>query len=334
VRVTIRDVAREAGVSVTTASRALNDKPEISSEKRARVSTAAQKLGYVPSSVARALVSGETKTIGVVITDNSTPVYAAILQGIEEVVNSAGFGLLFCNSADSQERSLYCLTLLQAKRVDGILLTPVQTDTRDILQLQQSDLPFVLLLRHFDEIETNYVITDNIMGGYLVTNHLLGLGHRRIGHVGGPVHISSSRGRLVGYRQALEEQDLPYDEGLVSQGAFTVAGGYEAVKRLLDRADRPSAVFAANDLQAVGVMKAAKEYGLGIPEDLALAGGDNIELAEFLEAPLTTFVQPAREIGVRGAEIVLAKLRGEQPDIQQVVLKPRLIVRRSSGDVL
>ena len=300
VKVTIRDVAREAGVSVTTASRALNNKGEVSPEKRARVLAVAQKLQYVPSSVARALVSGRTKTLGVVVTNNASPVYAEILRGIETVANANEFGLLLCNSADSQEQALRCLSILQQKQVEGLLLTPVQTDKRDVEQLQQSGIPFVLLLRHFPELETDYVITDNVYGGYLATQHLLGLGHRRIGHVGGPAHVSSAQGRLAGYRQALAEQGVPYDAELVSHGMFTVAGGYQAACQLLDRPDRPSAIFAANDLQAVGVMKAARMFGLRIPQDLALVGGDNIELAAFLEVPLTTFHPPAHEIGTRG----------------------------------
>ena len=330
-RVTIHDVARTAGVSVATASRALNHKGEIGPDKRARVLAAAQTLGYAPSSMARALVSGRSRILGVLINNNASPVYAELLRGIEDAANAAGFTLLFSNSADSQEQALHCLATLQSMHVDGLLLTPVQTDRRDIELLQRSSLPFMLLLRHFPDLEADYVIVDNVAGGYLVTSHLLELGHRRIGHLAGPAHTSTAQGRLTGYRQALAERGAPFDQGLLTHADYTIAGGYEGARRLLERSDRPTALFAATDLQAVGVLKAARELGLRIPEDLALAGGDDIELAEFLEVPLTTFRQPAREIGMLGAEILMARLRVGSQALQQVVLKPKLIVRRSSG---
>jgi LacI family transcriptional regulator len=328
---TIRDVARAAGVSVTAAHRALNDKAELRSDKRARVLEAARQLNYVPSAVARALVSGKTNTIGMVVTDNASPVYAGIVRGVEEIANAAGFGLLLCNSGDSQERAIACLELLRAKQVDGVLLTPVQTDRRDVERLHASGMPFVLLLRHFADVESDYVITDNEAGGYLATAHLLDLGHTRIGHLAGPTFVSSARGRLAGYRRALAERGLPFQEDLVVHSPFTISDGYDHAFALLDRPDRPTAVFAANDMQAIGVMKAARALDLTIPDDLALVGGDDIELAEFLQVPLTTFHQPAREIGSHGAEILIERLRGTSEERRRMVLTPRLIVRRSSG---
>jgi LacI family transcriptional regulator len=328
---TIRDVARAAGVSVTAAHRALNDKAELNPDKRARVLAAARQLNYVPSAAARALVLGKTGTIGMVVTDNASPVYAGIVRGVEEVANAAGFGLLLCNSGDSQERAIACLETLRAKQVDGVLITPVQTDRRDVARLQEFEMPFVLLMRHFADLESDYVITDNEAGGYAATSHLLDFGHRRVGHLAGPAFVSSAQGRLAGYRRALAERGIPFDDGLVVHAPFTVAGAYDAAFALLDRPDRPSAVFAANDLQAIGVMKTARAIELKIPDELALVGGDDIEFAEFLEVPLTTFHQPAREIGSLGAEILIEKLRGEREEPRRVVLTPRLIVRRSSG---
>jgi LacI family transcriptional regulator len=285
---TIRDVARIAGVSVTAAHRALNGKSELKSDKRERVLEAARELNYVPSAAARALVSGKTNTIGMVVTDNSSPVYAGVVRGVEEITNAAGYGLLLCNS-------------------------------------------YVLLMRHFAEIDSDYVITDNETGGYEATAHLLDLGHTRIGHVAGPACVSSAQGRMFGYHRALAECGIPFSEDLIAHAPFTIGGGYDASLRLLDRPDRPSAIFSSNDLQAVGVMKAARELNLKIPDNLALVGGDDIELAEFLEVPLTTFHQPLREIGSLGAEILIERLRGESEEKRQVVLTPQLVVRRSSG---
>ena len=226
--VTIHDVAREAGVSHTTVSRALNNKGELSPETRARILAVAERLNYVPSSVAQALASGATKTLGLIITNSASPVYAAVVHAIEGAAHAVGYGLLLCNSAGSQEQALRCLAMLQSKQVDGLIVAPAQTDRRDIAVLQRSGIPFVLLLRYFPDLQTDYVIMDNMEAGRLVTDHLLQRGHRLIGHVAGPMHISSGLGRLAGYRQALEASGVPYDESLVCHAAFTMEGGYQA----------------------------------------------------------------------------------------------------------
>ncbi len=329
--VTIRDVAREAGVSTTVVSRTLNGKGEISAGTRERVLAVAARLGYVPHAAAQALARGRTGTLGVLVTDNAGPVYADILRGIESVANAEGFGLLFANSADSQDQALRRLALLRAKGVDGVLLTPVQSDTRDVEYLRAERRPFVLLLRHFPQLDCDYVVTDNPAAGELMTAHLIGLGHRRIAHITGPAGVSSAEGRLAGYRRALARAGIPFDPAQVARGPFTLEGGHAAARRLLDRSDRPTAVFAATDLQAVGVMKAARELGLRIPGDLALVGGDDIELAAYLEAPLTTFHQPARAIGVEAARLLLRRLAEPAAEPVHSVHPPRLVVRASCG---
>jgi LacI family transcriptional regulator len=332
VPVTIHDVAREARVSHTTVSRALNNKGELSPETRARILAVAERLHYVPSSVARALASGATGTLGLIITNSASPVYAEVVRAIEGAAHAAGLGLLLCNSAGSQEQALRCLDMLQSRQVDGLILAPAQTDQRDIAMLQRSGIPFVLLLRHFPDLPTDYVIMDNVAAGYQMTSHLLQLGHRRIGHVAGPEHISSGQGRLTGYRRALAEYGVPYRADLVCYQPFTMPGGYEAGQQLLPQLEgRPTAVFGATDMQAVGVLKAAKELGLAVPEQVALAGGDDIELAEYLEVPLTSFRQPAGEIGAAVVEILTARIKGDRGGPRQVVLPPQLIIRKSSG---
>lgn len=330
-RITIHDVAREAGVSLAAVSRAMNERGEVSPAQRARILEVARRLHYVPSSIAQSLVLGKTKTLGVMVTDNASPIYAEILKGIEGVAVAAGFSVLLCNSANSPERAKQGIEMLTAKRVDAMLLTPVQEDREEIRQLEASGIPFVLLLRHFHDEWTDYVITDNFAAGRVATAHLIDQGHRRIAHIGGPVGVSSAEGRLAGYRRALAEYDIPFDNNLVTHGFFTVVGGTGSAHHVLDRPDPPTAIFAATDLQAVGVLKAARERGLRVPTDLALVGGDDIELAAFLEPPLTTFHQPSREIGARGAEILLEKLSGVATEPQHIVFQSELIIRRSSG---
>lgn len=329
--VTIHDVAREAGVSHTTVSRALNNKGELSPDTRARILAVAERLHYVPSAVAQALSSGATKTLGLIITNSASPVYAAVVRAIEGAAHAVGYGLLLCNSAGSQDQALRCLAMLRSKQVDGLILAPTQTDRRDIDALYRSGIPFVLLLRHFPDLPTDYVIMDNPEAGRLATDHLLQRGHRRIAHVAGPAHISSAQGRLAGYQQALEARGIAYDARLVRHAPFTMEGGYQAARELLNQPERPTAIFAATDMQAVGVLKATRELGLTIPDELALVGGDDIELAAYLEVPLTSFSQASDEIGMQVVEILMARIGGDRDGVKQVLLKPQLIVRRSSG---
>lgn len=328
---TLRDVARHAGVSVTTAHRGINGKDELGEATRQRILDAARELGYVPNQTARSLVSGRSYTIGMVVTDNASPVYAGVVRGVESVLKAAGYGLLLCNSADDASGSLACLELLRSKQVDGVLITPVQSDHAEIDYLRDAQIPYVLLLRMFEDQADDVVITNNRAGGRDATALLIELGHTRIGHIAGPAQVSSAQGRLAGYRQALDDGRLPFDPSLIEHAPFTTEGGYVAATALLTRAERPTAIFAANDMQAVGVMKAARELGIRIPEELALVGGDDIELAEFLAVPLTTFHQPAFEIGSRGAELLLARLDGDSEEPHQIVMTPQLIVRQSSG---
>lgn len=329
---TLRDVARHAGVSVTTAHRGINGKSELGEGTRQRILDAARTLGYVPNQTARSLVSGRSLTIGMIVTDNASPVYAGIVRGVESVVKAAGYGLLLCNSADDPAEALSCLELLRSKQVDGVLITPVQSNLTELDYLRDAQIPYVLLLRTFDATSDDAVVTDNELGGRSATALLIELGHQRIAHIAGPAHVSSARGRRAGYERALRERGITVDPDLIVHASFTTQGGYTAARDLLSRSDRPSAIFASNDMQAVGVLKAARELGLRIPDDLALVGGDDIELAEFLEVPLTTFHQPAYEIGSQGAELLLSRLDGESGEPRQIVMTPQMIVRQSSGE--
>jgi LacI family transcriptional regulator len=328
---TIRDVAARAGVSVSTVSRTLNGKDDISPEARRRVLAAVAELHYIPSSVARGLTLGRTKTLGVMITDSASPVFAEILKGVEGIASEAGFGVLLCNSAGSADRERRCLDLLLANRVDGVIYAPVQTNREGVERLEKTGVPFVLVARHFLDMQTDYVVLDNDEAGYLATAHLIALGHRQIGHIAGPAHLSPIQGRLAGYRRALRVNDLPYDDRLVVHAEMSVSGGYAAALHLLEAPARPSAIFATTDLQAAGVLKATRRLGITIPDALALVGGDNMELSELLEVPLTTFDGCARRMGTEAAQLIMARLNGAQGGPRQIVLLPRLVERASSG---
>jgi DNA-binding LacI/PurR family transcriptional regulator len=329
--VTIRDVAAEAGVSITTASRALNQKGELREETRRTVLAAARRLRYVPSEVARALASGKTETFGVVITDNTSPAYAQALQGVESFSNERGYSVLLTNSADSPELSVRCLSTLWARGVDGILFTPIQGgDEQDVMSVQRLGLPFVCLLRYSHQVDTPFIVTDNEVGGHLATSHLLELGRTRIAHIGGRARLSSTDDRLAGYLRALGEWGFPIIRELVSRTPHTIEAGYEAARFLLSKSDRPTAIYAATTHQAVGALRAASELGMRVPDDLALVGGDEVEFAEFLTVPLTTVEQPSFEIGLRGAELLHSLVHGENPDKTNIFLRPQLRIREST----
>jgi LacI family transcriptional regulator len=331
-RVTLRDVAREAGVSVTTASRALNNKGELAAESRALVLAAAERLQYVPSDVARTLVSGRSMTLGVMLTDIASPVYAEVLAGIEDAANAEGYSVLYMNSGEDHAMAARCLRTLRSKHVDGVLFTPLLRDTGndDIAELVRSGIPLVAVLRKLQGVSMDFVVTDNVEAGALATHHLLDLGHTRIAHVGGVEGAWSTDSRAAGYANALEAAGIETDAALVVRTWHSTQEGHEAARELLLQPDRPTAIYAATLPQGLGTLRAVRELGLRIPQDVAVVAGDESHFAQYLEPPLTTVQQPSREMGRKGAALLLQRLAGRRKRPKGVVLHPRLIVRRST----
>ncbi|MGQ9631621.1 MAG: LacI family DNA-binding transcriptional regulator [bacterium] len=329
--VTIKDIARAAGVSINTVSRALNDKPDVSSRTRERILRIAKQLDYSPNYLAKSLVSKQTRTLGVIVTDNANPFYAQVIKGIEDVARRKGYNIILCNSDENPEREAEALRLLREKRVDGILITPVQRGRRYISDLRGLGIPFVLLNRHSKVAKTDYVINDNAYGASLAVGRLIEIGRRRIAYISGPPSVSSVRERLEGCRRALQDRGLSPRNLIVKHTNLKMEDGYLSMKRLLNLSSPPTGVFAYSDLLAIGAMKAIREEGLRIPEDIALVGYDDIEYAAFLEVPLTTVRQPRYRIGEEAANILIDKLEGKgSDDVKHIVLRPELIVRRSA----
>jgi LacI family transcriptional regulator len=328
----IVDVGREAGCSINTASRALNNLPGVSAATRARVLEAAAHLHYSPSRVARSLLTHSSRSIGLIVTDCTNPFYASVIRAVEDVANARDFSVILCNSGESHDREVRAVNMLLENRVAGILLTPVQQASNHIQELMDRELPFVLVGRRFRGIDACSVMSDNESGAYHATSLLLKLGHRRIAHVTGRQEISSVAERADGYRRALNEFDLPSGESSIAQGERDIVDGTRCALQVLRRSPRPTAIFAYNDLQALGVFAAARQMGLRIPEDLAVVGFDDIEFAAFAEVPLTTVRQPTYEIGRQAADLLFRCMN--EPDLateRQVVLPTELVIRRSSG---
>jgi len=332
-RVTLRDVAREAGVSVNTVSRALNGKPDVSPETRARVLKVAKRLGYRPDRLARGLRSNKTGTIGVIVTDIANPFFGALVKGVEEAARKSNYSIILQDTDEDYEREEEAIQVMLAERVDGLLITPVQTGTETIERLKESGLPFVLLGRYFDDLETDYVVTDDVKGGFLATEHLIKLGHRRIAMINGSLHISSARERFQGYRKALNHYGVELDESLISAGAITMEDGYRISKSFLAQRDRPTAIFAYSDFVAFGVMKAVREAGLKIPEDVAVIGYDDVRFSSCLEVPLTTVRIPKEKMGAKAMEVLIGKIMNNErksKSFRKVKLPVKLIIRSTT----
>jgi len=326
----MRDVARVAGVSVNTVSRALAGKPDVSPSTRAKVLAVAERLGYRPNRLARGLRSNKTGTIGVIVTDIANPYFGALVKGVERTAREFDLNIILQDTNENYACEKEAIQVMLAERVDGLLITPVQTKTETIEKLKESGLPFVLLGRYFDNLETNYVVTDDIQGGYLATEHLIEHGHIRIAMINGPVYISSAKERFEGYKKAFAHYGIELDDSLVSTGAITMADGYRAVKALIRRRRRPTAVFCYSDFVAFGVMGAIREAGLHIPDDIAVVGYDDVEISSFWEIPLTSVRIPREELGREAVKILVNKINSEEKTYLKKKIPVTLMERASS----
>ncbi|MCK4392686.1 LacI family DNA-binding transcriptional regulator [Candidatus Bipolaricaulota bacterium] len=329
-RPTMRDVAKATGFSINTVSRALSHKPDVSEETREAIVEAATKMDYRPNKLARSLRSNKTYTIGVIVADIANPYFGALVKGVEKEARKRHYSVILLNTDEDYERETEAIQVVLEEHVDGIIISPTQKEKETITNLLQLGIPFVLFGRRFSDLATNYVVTDDVHGGFLATEHLILLGHRQIAMINGPLHISSAKERFQGYREALERYGLKQDQPLVTAGAVTMEDGYEVAKSLLNQNPRPTAIFAFSDFVSFGVMKAIREAGLKVPEDISVVGYDDNQFASCSEIPLTTVRVPKEELGISAAKVLKEQLADNQP-IKQVELPVDLIVRQSTS---
>ena len=329
--VSIKDIAREAGVSHSTVSRALSDSPLVKAETRERISQLAEEMGYTPNTVARSLVRRRTETLGLVVSTVADPFAAEVVRGIEETAFDNGFGVLLCGSGNNRDREIAAVRMLREKRVDGIVVSASTVGDFYMPLLDELDIPIVLVNREQGTEYTYSVVTDDIHGGALAVNYLLDLAHRRIGVITGPVQSQSSHNRLQAYRQTIEELDIPFDPQLVVQGDGKADGGYASADCLLDVVHPPTAIFCYNDLTAIGAIRAIKNRGLSVPDDVSVMGFDDIPFAEYVDPPLTTVRQHRYTMGRLATEMILALLNGKSPEAN-IYLKGDLIIRESCAE--
>ena len=325
--ITLKMVAKRAGVSVNTASRAINNKPDINLETKKRVLQIAKELGYIRNAAAVALRTKKTGTIGVVIADNRNPFYAEVLNGMEEAAREKNYHIILANTQRDYKKEEDAINLLLAKRVDGLLITPVQDKDDDIKNLIDANIPFVVVGRDFENIEVDAIYNDEVKGGFLATEYLIKKGHKRIALINGFLYKSPAKGRSEGYKKALKKYRISLDESLISVGDINIEDGYERTKQMLEKNLDFTAIFAYNDMMAFGAMQAIKEKGLRIPEDIGLAGYDDILFSSLISPALTTIRLKKQELGVESVKLLFSRINGSRKKMKKVMLEVELIVR-------
>ncbi|NBP71523.1 MAG: LacI family transcriptional regulator [Cytophagia bacterium] len=337
-QVTIKDIARELGISPSTVSRALKDHPDISPETKKAVNELAEKLNYQPNVVALSLRSSKTNTIGVIIPEIVHFFFSTIISGIEDVAYSAGYNIIITQSNESLAREKSDLKALFNSRVDGMLMS-ISRETVDFEHIENilaKGMPIVFFDRIYDTPGSSKVIVDDKVGAKEATLHLIEQGCKRIAHLEGPPNLQISKQRLEGYKEALAEAGLKFDETLVALcPKGTTEEGKLATEKLLSLKTKPDAIFASNDPAAMGAMQAIRQAGLKIPKDIAIVGFSNWQLSSLMEPPLSSVDQPGYEMGQEAARILIRHIelkskKKPEPAPEVKLLKTRLIVRESS----
>jgi LacI family transcriptional regulator len=334
----IMDVAKYAGVSVTTVSRVLNNSSHpVNPQTRARVLEAIEALNFVPSQLARALASEKTRLIGVIVGDGSDPYFANIVRGISDAAQKNGYLTIICNSERVPRIELTFLRLLRDYCADGIIFAGgafIDSEYKEelselVTKLQESKVPVIALSSQY--LDMPQIKIDDVLAAREMTEYLIGLGHRRIGFITGPSTLTTSQLRLEGYRQALELAAITFDRDLVVEGDFTYESGRRAASDLMNRQSPPTAIFGSNDREALGCLFKLNEMGILVPEQVSVAGFDDIETTQYVHPPLTTVHVPMYEIGVIGVEQFLRAV-GQSESLEQIHhVAHGLVIRASTA---
>ena len=329
-RVTMADVAREAGVSLMTISRVINDKGDVSPATRQRVLAIIERLGYRPSGIARGLATQRTGTLGLVLPDVANTFFANVARGAEQEAYARGYNVFLCNTNEDPQREIDLLQSLDEKRVDGVVLCSSRLQDAELRSLLSHHPAVVLVNRQIEGDGVCSVMIDDEYGGRLATQHLLQAGHRAVGFLAGPSLSQSGRQREDGYRAALSEAGLPDSPSWIRHCPPMVEGGLSAAKELLAAQPELTALLCYNDLVAVGVLRACVELGRRVPGDLAVVGYDDIPLADLVTPPLTTCRVPQYKLGEWAVQLLLDRIDGSESQCDPVVLRPQLVVRVSA----
>ena len=333
---TIKDIARMAKVSHTTVSRALNDKGRICNETKEKILSIARQLSYRPDFIARSLVMKRTKTLGLVMTSILNPFYTELAQGIEATAIELGYNIILCCTHSDVSVEKQYVTMLRSKGVDGIIFSSAHIEDPNILELAEEGFPIVLVNRrtYLPAVreKIDYVGVNNILGGYMAVEHLIKLGHERIGIIGGSSESSVGFERFEGGKGALEAYGLTEMSDYFLDGDFLKESGYQGGKRFIKMADSPTAIFAANDYMALGVFQAIADEGLRVPEEVALVGFNDIEFTAMKGIELTTIGQKKYVMGAVAVKLLVERIEEEKVGpSKEIILEPELIIRRTCG---
>jgi LacI family transcriptional regulator len=331
--VRLKDIARQAGVSTMTVSKALRDEPDVSAATRARIKQLAQDLGYVPDSGAQSMRTKTTKLLGLVIPATTNPIYARMVYAIEERAFDLGYDLLIAHTLNKPEREDIVLRRMLARRVDGLFIAPVyryEAEARIYQEIANRKVPALLLgqpapfCKNFPAIEV-----EDLVASYHAAKHLIGLGHQKIAYLTGPVAAPWAHERFEGYRRALREAGITPDDKLVFQAGSTIEDGTKAALQMLNEDARPTAIMAVSDLVAIGCADTLLQQGVKIPEDISLVGFGNVLAAEYFRVPLTTVSQPKFRLGVAAVEAMVKLIAGQSVNLPR--LPAELRIRQSTA---
>jgi LacI family transcriptional regulator len=333
-KTTIHDIARKLNITASTVSRALKDHPRISTETKKAVLKTAEKLNYQPNHIAAALRNGKSNIIGIIVPTADRTFFSSVVRGIEEIANTSKYNVMICQTYDSYEKEMDTVEALLNARVDGIIASFAKNTTNfdHFLKVKERGIPLILFDRSNDALEVSHVVVDDFLGAYKATEHLIQQGCRRVAHFTNTRKISIYKERLRGYREALLDNGLPYDESLVVESNLQLEDGRNSMERMLQRAEIPDGVFSASAYGILGAMQVLKEKGIRIPEEVALVGFSNEPFTSFTEPALTSVDQHSMRMGNAAAEIFLEEITSSNQKFipQKIVLKPELIIRQSS----
>jgi DNA-binding LacI/PurR family transcriptional regulator len=331
-KVTIYDVAREAGVSIAAVSQVINGKGKISGKRRAEIVQVMERLNYKPSLIATALTGKKTYTLGLLVPDISNPFFSEIARAVEKWGHHHGYSLVICSTDNDDERVEQYLSMLQQKRVDGIIIGTGIAEQELLAPLLGKSIPVAMIARELPHNRVDTVIVDDYAGGRLAARHLLELGHTRLAVLSEHHKVTSSLERIRGFRAEIQEAELELsDEWIKASGHDLIHDGKQNLAELMQGDERPTAVFCCNDLLAIGALQAAKDMGISVPGELSIVGFDNTILTTVTDPQLTTIAQPTERMGRLVVELILGIKNRQQITAERMVLTPTLMIRQSTS---
>ncbi len=333
--ITIKDIAEKGKVSIATVSRVLNNKPDVSNETKEKIIKLIDKMGYNPNNMARSLVLKKTYTIGLVIPDICNPFFPDIARAVEDTARGLGYSIIFYNTDNHVEEEKKAVEILMSRQVDGLIVSlSMNEENKQLLgKLRKENYPIVQIDRKI--FDTNYtsIAIDNILSAYKATSYLIDLGHTRIVHITGDMNTQTGQERLEGYKKALRDSDIEVRDDYIFQGDYNLRYSQGDLKKLFKSDIRPTAIFTAYDLMAVGTYKLIRDCGLTIPEDVSIVGHDNIDLSSLVKPSLTTVSQPKYRMGQLATSFLVKDIEGEKYQERDIVLDTKLIKRSSTRNL-